>query len=87
MYNSFFAVVIGFFTLSPTVSNELPTTESLSTETVEVLTLEYSKVGSDFSVTVNLQIDHSLHAVTSTANSYYEATQQLKRAVAELTEK
>ncbi|MTB50652.1 hypothetical protein [Lewinella sp. W8] len=87
MYNSFFAVVIGFFTVSPMASTELPTTESLSTETVEVLTLEYTQVNSDFSVTVNLQIDQSVHAVTSTANSYYEATQQLKRAVAELTEK
>lgn len=86
MYNLFISSLLAASTLgfNPTSSEVVPTMSSfVSVEGVEVLYLEYEKSGSEVSITLQLQIDDSVLAVTSTSHNYVEATEQLNRVISD----
>ena len=84
MYHLIFTAFLGLATFSPGApGNDIPPTlADFQTEgNVEVLRLGIEKNGSEVSLTILLQIDDSVLAVTSTSHSYVDATDQLNQVI------
>jgi hypothetical protein len=84
MYNLIFSAILGIAALSPGAFNgdTPPVLVDFQTEeSVEVLHLGVEKNGSEVSLTILLQIDDSVLAVTSTSHSYVDATDQLNQVI------